>query len=590
MQQIYKKYKARKFVFIAAILIAVFVFFSIAYAAYENLVLVSAVTQTDNIISSESAVPSTVPVITPEPRPRAAFIPDPDELQPMPSVSEIEFTKDTLLGEFKEDDLNLSWNIVEDADYYVLYALNEYESIYHKEILWPDISEWLLPDALDGTVYLFSYKDMGKDGAQDDKIVDSFTLSVAKEQSTPDTFSTPLQQIQAAEPQNKYMIIVDKADFTFAAFTHDETGEYTLLAAAFPTAIGTSDRMTPNGTFEISSKGAWKSWSTGSHSPYYTRFTSGLYFHGAVYSDKLNYTMYKSYYNDIGTAASSGCLRTTFEGAKWVYYNCPAGTIVKIVSSSDMVDKVEKPPLDPAYPRWDPTDPDKPHLNPPAVIVNDLLKITEGESAELTGYLRSIDEKIESQDLIYDIVTPPSNGTLSKNQFTQKELDSGEVFYTHDGSETETDSFQFTVTNLSSKTGVMTLNIIITLIDDSPPVIVKNEWMEISQGASCSLELLLLSEDDETDTGQLIYIVTQMPEHGSIPAEFSQNELLSGAVLYEQDGSETETDSFIFSVSDGTNTVENQMFSISIELPVFIEFNPQKQRSLLFSLENRQNC
>jgi len=110
------------------------------------------------------------------------------------------------------------------------------------------------------------------------------------------------------------------------------------------------------------------------------------------------------------------------------------------------------------------------------------------------------------------------------------------------------------------------------------------------QGASCSLELLLLSEDDETDTGQLIYIVTQMPEHGSIPAEFSQNELLSGAVLYEQDGSETETDSFIFSVSDGTNTVENQMFSISIELPVFIEFNPQKQRSLLFSLENRQNC
>ena len=83
MQQIYKKYKARKFVFIAAILIAVFVFFSIAYAAYENLVLFSAVTQTDNLISSESAVPSTVPVITPEPRPRAAFIPDPDELQPM---------------------------------------------------------------------------------------------------------------------------------------------------------------------------------------------------------------------------------------------------------------------------------------------------------------------------------------------------------------------------------------------------------------------------------------------------------------------------------------------------------------------------
>ncbi len=167
----------------------------------------------------------------------------------MPSVSEIEFTDGSLLGKLEEADLNLSWDIVESADYYVLYALNEDKIIYHKEILWPDISEWLLPDALNGIVYLFSYKDMGEDSAEDDEIVASFSLAVTEGQSTPVPTAAPVQQIQASETQNKYMIIVDKADFTFAAFTCDENGEYTVLAAAFPTAIGTSDRMTPNGTF-----------------------------------------------------------------------------------------------------------------------------------------------------------------------------------------------------------------------------------------------------------------------------------------------------------------------------------------------------
>ncbi len=55
MQQIQKKHKVRKFVFTAAILIAVFVFFSIGYAAYENLILVSAIAQTSDDISSEPA-------------------------------------------------------------------------------------------------------------------------------------------------------------------------------------------------------------------------------------------------------------------------------------------------------------------------------------------------------------------------------------------------------------------------------------------------------------------------------------------------------------------------------------------------------
>ncbi len=561
------KHKARKVIYISIILITAFLVSSAAYSAY-GISTYSSNAYLSNAAAFESPTPSPEPTTAPMPTVRAAFIPDSDELQSMPLLAEIQFDSEKMTSVLEDDILTLSWDIVEGADYYVFYALNENDTLYHKDILWPDISSWLMPDAVNGTVYLFSYKDMGEDSAQDDEIIAAYSLSVVVSAPEPEQTPAPTEKTEADNVKNKYMIIVDKSDFTFGIFTYDESGEYTILVEAFPTAIGASDRMTPNGTFEISSKGAWKSWSTGSYSPYYTRFTSGLYFHGAVYSDKRNDTMYKSYYNDIGTAASSGCLRTTFEGAKWVYYNCPAGTVVKIVTSSDLVDKVIKTPLDPAYPRWDPTDPDKPKLNPPMVITNDILKINESESCEIAGLLKAVDEHVESQNLIYEVVTPPQNGHLNKITFTQEEIDNGAITYTHDGTETETDSFQFTVSNLSSKTGVITFSIKVTLFDDTPPVIIKNDWMYIDPGQSHSLETLLSASDEEAAPDELIYTVTVMPEHGSIPHTFSQSELLSGEVIYIHDGSNSLSDSFTFSLTDGINTLENLMFSISIEAPL----------------------
>ena len=57
-------------------------------------------------------------------------------------------------------------------------------------------------------------------------------------------------------------------------------------------------------------------------------------------------------------------------GACWnvegVVQGDKAGTIIEVVKSSDLVDHVEKIPIDEAYPRWDPTDPEKPVSNPDA--------------------------------------------------------------------------------------------------------------------------------------------------------------------------------------------------------------------------------
>jgi len=558
------KKNSRRIIFIAVAAIALSFFSLASLSAYRAHIR----TQEEISLLNQSS-PEASPVITqtktpdPSPSPRAAFIPDPNDLQSIPDLKEIEYIPNSINIDQSDSGSEASWEVQESADYYVLCAANSDNQIYQKEILWPDISKWLIPEAVNGRIFLLCYQDMGEDSADDDMLISVLSADIKIEDELPEPTAKPIEETPA-EVKNTYMIIVDKADFTFGIFTYDSNGEYTVLVEAFPTAIGYSDRMTPNGTFEISSKGEWKSWSTGSYSPYYTRFTSGLYFHGAVYSSKRHDTMYKSFYREIGTASSSGCLRTTIEGAKWVYSNCPAGTVVNIVSSSDKVEKVTKIPLDPYYPRWDPTDPEKPHLTPPEVTTNTSLRIDEGDSASLKDLLNAVDQKADSDGLIYEIITPPACGTLSKDTFTQAEIDADEIIYTHDGSDTLTDGFEFVVSNMSSQTSILSFSIKINPIDDNAPEIIQNEWLDVSRGSSASLSGLLIAQDNFIDSSNLLYKVEIMPEHGSIPVEFTQAEITEGTVIYTHDGSDTETDSFTFSVSDGENVLSGQLFSINI--------------------------
>ena len=57
-----------------------------------------------------------------------------------------------------------------------------------------------------------------------------------------------------------------------------------------------------------------------------------------------------------------GCVRLTVRDAKWIYDNCPNGTMIKIYDG-DLPSGVSKPAaqkIDENDPRkgWDPTDPD----------------------------------------------------------------------------------------------------------------------------------------------------------------------------------------------------------------------------------------
>jgi len=175
-----------------------------------------------------------------------------------------------------------------------------------------------------------------------------------------------------------------------------------------------------------------------------------------------------------------------------------------------------------------------------------------------------VDQKADNEGLIYEIITSPSYGTLNKTTFTQAQINSGEIIYTHDGSDTLADDFTFVVSNLSSQTNILSFNIKINPVDDNAPEIIQNEWLNVSRGSSESLSGHLIAQDNFVDSSNLIYKIEIMPEHGSIPSEFTQAEITAGQVRYIHDNSYSETDSFIFSVSDGENVLSGQMFSINI--------------------------
>lgn len=307
----------------------------------------------------EIEVASTQSITTPVPKPTEKptatpvpiYIPDPEKLQEIPDIDTLEISENYISATEK---ITLNWEEQEEADYYLLCILDDDKNIIQKEILWSNITEWEIANFDGSHVLLLCYEDMGQEGTDDDILVESYMLDVKKEEDA-------LQQMMLnVTPEDRYLIIVDKEDFSFAVLTLDEDMEYTRVVATFPCALGRSTRMTPTGRFKISSKGDWKEWQTGEYSPYYTRFTSGLYIHGALYSKKTYSSMIGEYYERIGTNHTSGCIRTTIEGARWIYYNCPAETVIKITASSDLVDRVERPEIDPDYPRWDPTDPNKP--------------------------------------------------------------------------------------------------------------------------------------------------------------------------------------------------------------------------------------
>lgn len=166
-----------------------------------------------------------------------------------------------------------------------------------------------------------------------------------------------------------YRITVNLTDNIVTIYEKDSAGRYTTPDRAFVCSAGS---YTPEGTFRTTNKYIWRPLFGNVFGQYATRITGSILFHSVPYLKQDKSTLEYDEYNKLGTTASAGCIRLTAADAKWIYDNCPSGTVVEMYRGN------RKEPLQPEQPAkidisdsrkgWDPTDPDpaNPWKNPNA--------------------------------------------------------------------------------------------------------------------------------------------------------------------------------------------------------------------------------
>ena len=140
----------------------------------------------------------------------------------------------------------------------------------------------------------------------------------------------------------------------------DKKGKYTKPVKAFACSVGLNN-ATPLGTFSTPAKYRWRTLMGNVYGQYCTRITGGVLFHSVFYRSKNPSQLAYNAYNQLGKAASHGCVRLSVADAKWIYDNCPLGTKVTIYDSKDPGPLGKPTPVkinvSSPYRGWDPTDP-----------------------------------------------------------------------------------------------------------------------------------------------------------------------------------------------------------------------------------------
>ena len=159
----------------------------------------------------------------------------------------------------------------------------------------------------------------------------------------------------------------------------------------------------------------------------------------------------------------------------------------------------------------------------------------------------------DQDELSAMLVTEPSNGSLTLN------LD-GTFIYTHDGSETTSDSFTYKANDGLLDSNIATVTITINPVNDAP--VVSNHALTVDEGGvatsldNSEVSLLFNASDAEGDT--LTAIIETEPNNGILVLN------TDGTFNYTHDGSDTLTDSFTYKADDSDLTSEIGTVSITI--------------------------
>lgn len=202
------------------------------------------------------------------------------------------------------------------------------------------------------------------------------------------------------------------------------------------------------------------------------------------------------------------------------------------------------------------------------VVQSKGIRLEKGSSVTLnTDIIRSTDPNGPDDKLKYYITKPPSKGIIEMadqpripiSKFTQLQLAGHKVKYVHTSSDgSNSDSFEFEV---SDGTNPVLRKFEISLLDgDSTHTVVKYTRLLVAEGETKEITSFeLKAEDADSSPSSLVYSITQIPVNGFImnlgtpTMMFTQDDIDNNLISYQHDGSDTVSDSFSFTITDGTH-------------------------------------
>ena len=203
-------------------------------------------------------------------------------------------------------------------------------------------------------------------------------------------------------------------------------------------------------------------------------------------------------------------------------------------------------------------------------VINEGVSLPEGGIVTLTTSLLSgTDINSPDENLKFTVTLAPEHGYLDFadnagvpiTTFTQLDLASNRVRYIHFAeNELKMDRFEFEMTDGFNPVS-RTFRISLTDVDNKKPVLMYAELHLKEGGNKIITPFELKAIDQDTSDDKIIFSITQIPLHGNLLYNFSrivslftQKDLTENLISYQHDGTETISDSFTFTVTDGTHS------------------------------------
>jgi VCBS repeat-containing protein len=195
-------------------------------------------------------------------------------------------------------------------------------------------------------------------------------------------------------------------------------------------------------------------------------------------------------------------------------------------------------------------------VNDPPVANDDDLTgnpVDEGGTLTNLNVLANDTDSDGSLDATSVTITGATNGVATANS-------DGTVNFTHDGSETSTASFTYTVDDDGGATSnVATASLAVNAVND-PPVAFDDAGSVVEGGTLNEAAPGVLSNDSDPEGDQLTVSATPItpPAHGTLTLN------ADGSYSYTHDGSATTIDSFQYEISDGNGGTDTATVNLTI--------------------------